>query len=76
MELEDHTLNRLPSGCYEVPKIIEPIYTELNFDNLHPNTIPEEPVYVEMSPLTHLETTLYVTNPMPREKNSTIYENI
>ena len=76
MELEDHALNRLPSGCYEVPKIIEPIYTELNFDNLHPNTIPEETVYVEMSPLTHLETTLYVTNPMPREKNSTIYENI
>jgi hypothetical protein len=79
VQLEDHSLKRLPSGGYEVPvrpEIIEPIYTELNFKNLHPNTIPEEPVYVEMSPLTHLEPTLLVTNPNPSEQNSRIYENI
>ncbi len=79
MQLEDHTLKRLTGGGYEVPVrpgVIEPIYTELNFKNLHQNTKPEEPVYIEMSPLTHLDTTLYVTNPVPREQNSRIYENI
>jgi hypothetical protein len=79
MQSEDHRSKRLTSGCYEVPvrpEIIEPIYMELNLNNLHQNTKPEEPIYVEMSPLTHLDTTLYVTNPVSREQSSRIYENI